>query len=149
MANQTSSKAESNELERLRDILYGERVRSIEERLDEIDQRIGRNSSEINRRIDHDLEELGKRLDSMNKRFDERLLALQTQQTASLDSNVENLSTLINEQSTSQTKALDETRAALHQDTESLKHEIRAWREKIGQMVTFLGNEWTRSDQPE
>jgi len=149
MANQTSSKAEANELERLRDILYGERVRSIEERLDEIDQRIGRNTSEINRRIDHDLEELGKRLDSMNKRFDERLLALQTQQTTSLNSNVENLSIRLNEQSVGQTKALDEVRATLHQDTENLKHEIRAWREKIGQMVTVLGNEWTSSDQPE
>ena len=149
MANQTSSKAEANELERLRDILYGERVRSIEDRLDEIDQRIGRNTSEINRRIDHDLEELGKRLDSMSKRFDERLLALQTQQTANLDSTVKNLSTRLNEQSASQTKDLDEARAALHQDTENLKHEIRAWREKIGQMVAVLGNEWTSSGQPE
>jgi tetrahydromethanopterin S-methyltransferase subunit G len=149
MANQSSSKSETNELERLRDILYGERVRSIEERLDEVEQRITRNTTEMNRRIDHDVEELGKRLDSLNKRFDERLLALQTQQSADLSNKMEQLSQQLNQQSASQTLALNEAHATLQQETLNLKNEIQAWREKIGQMVTALGQAWTSNDKSE
>jgi tetrahydromethanopterin S-methyltransferase subunit G len=149
MKETPSLKTEANELERLRDILYGERVRSIEDRLDEIDQRIGRNTSEINRRIDHEVEELGKRLDSMNKRFDERLLSLQTQQTASLNANVAALNDRLDEQAASQTAALDETRAALQQDSQTLKNDLRAWRERIGQLVSALGSDWTNFGQSE
>lgn len=120
-----------SELERLRDILYGERVRSIEERLEEMDQRLLRTTTEMNRRVDHETEELTRRIDTLGKRLDERLLALQTQSSAELRA-----------VSNAQTQALAETRAALQSELDAFQAELRAWREKTAQTLQGLGAQW-------
>lgn len=131
-AKETTPTGDSvNELERLRDILYGERVHSIEERLDEFDQRLLRAVTEINRRMDHEVEELTRRTDTVSKRFDERLMALQTQTNAELRA-----------ESAAQAQALSETRAALQNELASLQAEGRAWREKTAQSLQALAAQW-------
>jgi tetrahydromethanopterin S-methyltransferase subunit G len=208
MADTSSSKTEGNELEHLRDILYGERVRSIESRLDEIDQRISRNTTELNHRVDHEVEELSKRLDALGKRFDECALALQSQEAADINAigkrfderllafqnqeaadmnaiekrldeqvlafqnqeaadmsaigkrldeqalafqnqeaaDVNAIGKRLDAQSADQAAALKKAREALQADMGNMADEIRAWREKIGQMVSALGNAWTDSE---
>jgi DNA repair exonuclease SbcCD ATPase subunit len=138
-----------NELERLRDILYGERVRSIEGRLDEIDQRLTRTANELNRRIDHEVEELVQRLDAAAKRLDERILALQAQSNAELRLSVEELTRRLEQQAAQQDQDLQAARASVRQELEELRAEILAWRQKTGQTLAALIRHWSEETMQE
>ncbi len=130
------------DIERLRDILYGDRVRSLEGRLDEVDQRITRLFNELNRRIDHEVEELIQRVDAAAKRLDDRILSLRAQSAAELRQAVDNLSRRLEQQSTQHEQNLQQTRAAAHRELEELRNEIQSWRQKTGQVLAALVAQW-------
>ncbi len=130
------------DIERLRDILYGDRVRSLEGRLDEVDQRITRLFNELNRRIDHEVEELIQRVDAAAKRLDDRILTLRAQSAAELRQAVDNLSRRLEQQATQQEQNLQQARTAAHRELEELRTEIQAWRQKTGQVLAALAAQW-------
>jgi chromosome segregation ATPase len=133
-----SDKHLQSDLDRLRDILFGERIRALEDRLDEMEQRLQRATLEVNRRLEHEVEGLLSQIGALGKRLDEQILALRAQQMADLKAAGQQWE----QQLAAQNQALQELQATLTAELSRLREEVLAWRRHLGTQIIALGEQW-------
>ena len=86
-AQTTQTEAGLNELERLRDILYGQQARSTEERLKALSDRLEKIKAEMSARIDALDNQLTARLEALQAELTERLENQQSSQSQATEAN--------------------------------------------------------------
>ena len=122
----SEQEARKNELERLRDILYGSQSRAIEQRMSDLEARTAQGHQEV-------LDTLSERLDALNTLFSNQIISLRTE-----------LNDLVGQENVKQSTALQSVQRELNarldfqqkENTENLQIVQRSLSERLDQLVS-------------